>query len=80
MLTKDAVVLILTKHKLTKYALAKALNCAAAVSVNQWLRGTRMSYTIAEKFKTLYGIEIDDYYDTKATSNRDGRASSTVIE
>jgi len=45
---------------LTKYRMAKDLGMASATSVNQWLRGTKMSEATATKFEDLYGVKIDD--------------------
>lgn len=75
MQTKEAVSFVLNAKGLTKYALAKSLG-SAPVSVNQWLRGTRMSAAKAEKFKQLYIIEIEDTYDSKATPTNNGRANT----
>jgi len=63
--TKAAVEEVLDTG-LSKYALAKALGCFP-VSVNQWLRGTKMSDKYSDKFTELYGITIDD---TVPLSNR----------
>lgn len=71
MQTKEAVAFVLESKKLSKYALAKSLN-SAPVSVNQWLRGTRMSLAKAELFKQLYIVEIEDRYDTKSASTNNG--------
>lgn len=78
MQTKEAVQFVLGSKGLTKYALAKSLN-AAPVSVNQWLRGTRMSATKAALFKKLYFIEIENTYDPAPSPNRNGRKSSIFI-
>jgi len=59
MQTKEAVATVLASG-LSKYALAKSLGCAGTVSVNQWLANTKMSDKFTDKFKALYGIEIDD--------------------
>lgn len=75
MQTKEAVEFILASKGLTKYALAKSLR-VAPVSVNQWLRGTRMSTAVAERFKTLYIINIENTYDSSSVSSRNGRSSS----
>lgn len=75
MQTKEAVEFVLNAKGLTKYALAKSLK-AAPVSVNQWLRGTRMSAPKALLFKKLYLIEIEDIYDSTPSPNRNGRKSS----
>ena len=59
--TKEAVTFVLETEGLSKYALAKSLD-AYPISVNQWLRGTRMSEPFAELFEELYGIKIDDTF------------------
>ena len=59
MKTKEAVEQVLASG-LSKYALAKSLNCAGAVSVNQWLANTKMSSAFVDKFEVLYGIRISD--------------------
>ncbi len=69
MQTKEAVEFVLNAKGLTKYALAKSLK-SAPVSVNQWLRGTRMSASKAMLFKQLYFIEIENVYDTISASTR----------
>lgn len=69
MQTKEAVEFVLKAKGLTKYALAKSLN-AAPVSVNQWLRGTRMSVSKAKLFKQLYLIDIENTYDSVSPSSR----------
>lgn len=61
MKTKQAVQLVLDTKGLSKYALAQSLG-AYPISVNQWLRGTRMSQPFADKFEELYGITIDDTF------------------
>ncbi len=75
MQTKEAVEFVLSAKGLTKYALAKSLK-SASVSVNQWLRGTRMSTTKAKLFKKLYFIEIENTYDSSSASNRIGTKDS----
>jgi len=74
MQTKEAVEFVLNAKGLTKYALAKSLK-SAPVSVNQWLRGTRMSTSKAMLFKKLYFIEIENTYDSTSVSSRNGRDS-----
>ena len=59
--TKRAVQWALGHHGLSKYAFAKSLG-AYPVSVNQWLRGTRMSEAFADKFEESYGIKINDTF------------------
>lgn len=78
MQTKEAVEFVLNAKGLTKYALAKSLN-AAPVSVNQWLRGTRMSASKAKLFKKLYFIEIENTYDPIPSSKRTGTKDSLSI-
>lgn len=68
MLTKDAVQTVLSQG-FTKYALAKQLGCNP-VSINQWLRGTRMSAVYADKVELLFNITVTDTYDTQTTSSR----------
>lgn len=59
--TKEAVMHVLNKTGMTKYALAKSLDLAP-VSVNQYLRNTRMSVDTAVRFYSLYSIKIKDMY------------------
>lgn len=62
--TRDAVSEVLRRNPgLTKYRMAKDLDIASASSINTWLRGTRMSKAVAERFESLYGIKVDDSYD-----------------
>ena len=61
--TKDAVAEVLRQPGLNKYQLAKSLGMASSTSINQWLRGTRMSASTALSFQLEYGITIDDCYD-----------------
>lgn len=68
--TAQAVEHVLNTEYLTKYALAKSLGMSSSTSVNQWLRGTRMGTVAAKKFQRLYGIKIDDTYDSLRLSNR----------
>lgn len=74
MQTKEAIEFVLNTKGLTKYALAKSLG-VAPVSVNQWLRGTRMSTAVAKRFRILYTIDIENTYDSvsapKRTSTKD---------
>lgn len=59
--TTEAVEYVLDLcEDLTKYRMAKDLEMASATSVNQWLRGTKMSEETAAKFESLYGVKIDD--------------------
>lgn len=69
MKTSEAVLEVLQTRNLSKYRLAKDLGVVSSTSINQWLAGTRMSDTVAKKFKELYGIEICDSF---STSNRTG--------
>lgn len=59
MKTKTAVAHVLKHNGLTKYALAMELGCAP-VSVDQWLKRTRMSKAYANKFFKLYKVVITD--------------------
>jgi len=63
MLTAEAVREVLRTKGLSRYRLAKSLSMASSTSINQWLRNTRMSTEVAERFELLYGIEIDDAFD-----------------
>ena len=58
MTTTEAINSILTSGR-TKYSVAKELGCHP-VSINQWLRGTKMSKEYADKVVELHGIKIDD--------------------
>lgn len=60
--TSVAVSLVLDTKELTKYGLGKSLGMSAT-SVEQWLKGTRMSRKTADKFNELYDIEINDVYE-----------------
>ena len=59
MKTKTAVAHVLKHYRLSKYALAMSMG-ATPPSVEQWLRRTRMSKPYADKFYTLYKIQITD--------------------
>lgn len=58
--TTAAVEYVLSLTGLTKYRMAKELGLASATSINQWLRGTRMSEEFADKFEELYGVKVND--------------------
>lgn len=58
--TTEAVEYVLSLTDLTKYRMAKELGLASATSINQWLRGTRMSEEFADKFEALYGVKVND--------------------
>lgn len=58
--TIEAVEYVLGLTDLTKYRMAKELGLASATSINQWLRGTKMSEASAKKFEELYGVEVND--------------------
>ena len=60
MKTTEAVTYVLSVTELTKYRMAKELGLVSATSINQWLRGTKMSEVFAVKFEELYGVKIDD--------------------
>ena len=60
MKTTEAVTYVLSVTELTKYRMAKELGLVSATSINQWLRGTKMSEAFAVKFEELYGVKIDD--------------------
>ncbi len=59
MRTKAAVSFVLKRHGLTKYALAQSLGCAP-VSIDQWLKRTRMSKAYAEIFYKKYKVVVND--------------------
>lgn len=59
MKTKQAVAHVLKHYSLSKYALAQQLGCAP-VSIDQWLRRTRMSKGYAVTFYNHYKIKITD--------------------
>ena len=67
MLTAEAVREVLRTKGLSKYALAKSLELSSSTSINQWLRGTRMSTEVAERFKRQYGITISDAFSRTIT-------------
>lgn len=73
MKTKDAVALVLKREGLSKYRLAKNLDMAGVASVNQWLRGTRMSAVSAGKFEALYNITISDVHEPLSSSDSDSK-------
>ena len=58
MTTKEAIESMLVQD-MTKYQLAKTMGCAP-ISINQWLRGTKMSDYYRHIFYKRFGIEIDD--------------------
>lgn len=57
--TQQAVAFVLEMHDITKYRLAQQMS-AAPVSVNQWLKGTKMSPANIKLFNDLYNVEIKD--------------------
>lgn len=57
--TKEAIEFILYTYNMSKYKLAKDLN-AFPSSINQWLKGTRMSKPYADLIFELYDITITD--------------------
>jgi DNA-binding NarL/FixJ family response regulator len=59
--TTQQAVMVLLGRGLTKYRIAVRLNMAP-VSVNQWLRGVRMSKTTATKVMEEFNIEITDSF------------------
>ena len=59
MKTKQAVSHVLKHESLTKYALAQSLGCAP-ISIDQWLKRTRMSKAYATRFYQLYKIQVVD--------------------
>lgn len=59
MKTKQAVAFILKHRGLTKYRMSQDIGCAP-VSVDQWLKRTRMGKQYAAKFYSLYKVEITD--------------------
>jgi len=69
MLTAEAVQEVLWRTGLSKYALAKSLGLVSSTSINQYLRGTRMSAEVADRFFNEYEIVIDDtFYPSNRTS------------
>jgi predicted transcriptional regulator len=60
--TADAVREVLRRENLSKYRLAKELRLATSSSINQYLRGTRMSESTAQRFFELYGIAVHDTF------------------
>jgi len=59
MKTKQAVKFVLQHEGFTKYALAQKLGCAP-VSIDQWLKRTRMSKAYAAKFYQTFKIMVTD--------------------
>lgn len=59
MKTKQAINFILKHEGLTKYALAQRLGCAP-VSIDQWLKRTRMSKAYAKLVLKHFGIIVTD--------------------
>jgi predicted transcriptional regulator len=78
MKTSDAVAKVLLERGLSKYALAKSLN-VFPVSINQWLKGTRMSERIADEFERLYKIKITNTVPT-STFFKPGSTDDTAAE
>lgn len=62
MTTKEFVQWALETKGLTKYRLAMTLKLAPT-SINQYLRGTRMSTVTADVVKSVYGVTIVDSYN-----------------
>jgi len=64
--TEEAVAYVIIQEIVrSKYALAVALGIRP-IMINNYLKGTRMGWAIAERFKELYNIEITDIYDNRA--------------
>jgi len=59
--TSQQVVLILLNRGLTKYRIATRLGMVP-VSVNQWLKGVRVSQATAKKIKDEFNIEVTDAF------------------
>lgn len=59
MKTIDAVQHILDTTGMSKYALAKSIGLTPP-SVDQYLKGVRMSQPTADKFFTVYNIKVTD--------------------
>ena len=57
--TKEAVQKVLDDNNFSKYELAQRLTCAP-VSIDQWLRGTKMSIGYRNIFLDKFGVEIND--------------------
>lgn len=59
MKTNQAIEYLLRTYGWSKYKLAQIIGCAPA-SIDQWLRGTKMSAPYREIVKSKFGIEIHD--------------------
>lgn len=75
--TREAVMVVLLREGISKYRLAKNLGIQP-IMVDNYLgpKSTRMSKPTADKFTSLYNIEISDVYqsrknidETKTSSN-----------
>lgn len=62
MTTKEFVKWALKERQLTKYRLAVSLDLAP-VSINQYLRGTRMSTSTTKKVLQVYGVTVTDSFE-----------------
>lgn len=70
MKTAEAVEEVLRRYPmLSKYYIAKQLGISSSTSINQWLRGTKMSDVVALRFTELFGIEIDDAFSTSTPTS-----------
>lgn len=59
--TTSQAIQILLNRGLTKYRIAVRLGMAP-VSVNQWIKGVRMSQSSADKMLTEFNIRITDAF------------------
>lgn len=68
MITKNAVAKVLKEEDISKYRMAKDLD-KQPIMIDNYLKGTRMGVKTAEKFLTLYGVEISDAYTNRKVIN-----------
>lgn len=62
--TKEAVIFVLRDKDISKYRLAQTLGIQP-IMVDNYMNNTRMGKKTADKFETLYDIEISDVYNNR---------------
>lgn len=59
MTTEQAITYLLNTLNCSKYELAQRIGCAP-VSINQWLRGTKMGPQYRKELNERFGVVVDD--------------------
>lgn len=71
----DAIIHVMELHKIPSlYALAKTLSdellTVQPIQISNYLKGTKMSKKVADRFTEVYDIVIDDVHDTTTWRRR----------